>query len=256
MSTLTPFTSHDGATLRAMVDEHGEPWFIAADVCAVLDIANVGNVLAALDDDERGSIRIADGTSGSPTRATVSEAGLYSLVLRSRKPEAKAFKRWVTHEVLPSIRKTGSYQVAPRPTGSELLALAVMEAQAMLTEKDERIAELEPRAQVGDRLLDASGDLSVADAAKTLRSRAGVPMGRDRLFSLLHTLGWIHRGGDGRWHAKQTAIDTGRITVLPTSHYHPRTGELVLDPPQIRVTPKGLQYLLQHLTADEIGAAS
>lgn len=105
-SSVTPFT-YDGRQIRVTTGPDGEPWFVARDVCDVLAITNAGNVLAALDEDERSSIHIADGTSGNPNRAIVSEAGLYSLILRSRKPEAKAFKRWVTHI---DGRLTGRYE--------------------------------------------------------------------------------------------------------------------------------------------------
>lgn len=108
---ITPFSYGDQQV--RVVTRDGEPWFVARDVCDVLAIANAGNVLAALDEDERSSIHIADGTSGNPNKALVSEAGLYSLILRSRKSEAKAFKRWVTHDVLPSIRKRGDLVSPP-----------------------------------------------------------------------------------------------------------------------------------------------
>lgn len=104
---ITPFAYGDQQV--RVVTRDGEPWFVARDVCDVLAITNARNVLAALDEDERSSIHIADGTSGNPNKTLVSKAGLYSLILRGRKSEAKAFKRWVTHDVLPSIRKRGGY---------------------------------------------------------------------------------------------------------------------------------------------------
>lgn len=134
---------------------------------------------------------------------------------------------------------------APQPlSGAELLAHAVLEAQSMIAAKDARIAVLEPKAEVADKLLEASGDLSVRDAAQVL-TRAGIKTGERRLFSSLSVKGWIKRAiGDGRYRPIQNAIEAGWISVIPQSHYSPRTGELVLDPPQIRVTPKGIQKLL------------
>jgi len=132
----------------------------------------------------------------------------------------------------------------PALTGPELLAHAVLEAQAMLAAKDERIAELEPKAEVADKLLDAEGDLSVRDAAQAL-TRAGIKTGERRLFSWLAVKGWIRRAvGDGRYRVMQQAIESGYMSVLPQSHYHPKTGVLVMDPPQPRITAKGLQRLL------------
>lgn len=133
----------------------------------------------------------------------------------------------------------------PALQGPELLAAAVLEAAEMLKAKDQQIAELEPRAAVADKILDATGDLSVRDAAQAL-TRAGIKVGQNRLFAVLDkSYGWISRAmGDGRYRVKQAAIEAGWMSVIPQSHYHPKTGVLVLDPPQPRVTPKGLQRLL------------
>lgn len=92
-----------------VVEKDGDPWFVAKDVCEALELDNVGQALSSLDDDEKNTIIINDGIPGNPNRAIVSEPGIYSLILRSRKPEAKAFKRWLVHDVIPTIRKTGSY---------------------------------------------------------------------------------------------------------------------------------------------------
>lgn len=155
-----------------------------------------------------------------------------------RKPEVAAAQAYFAV-------KTREAEIAKPMTREELLSRAFLEATAALAEKDERIAELEPQAEVASKLLDADGDLSVADAAKSL-TRAGIKVGAQRLFTALSDrYGWIFRAkGDGRWRVAQTAIEAGWMSVIPQSHYHPKTGVLVLDPPQPRVTPKGLQRLL------------
>ena len=130
--------------------------------------------------------------------------------------------------------------------------------QAIAIAKDERARreaaeaerdELKPDAQAWQTLATADGDFAVADAAKILARDPNIKIGRDRLFTVLYQLGWIYRQrGDMRWRAVQTkAIDTGRLSELPSSHYHPRTGELILDSPQVRVTVKGVRDLHQHL---------
>lgn len=109
MNDIRVFSNEKFGQVRTVI-QGGEPWFVAADVCKALDIPNVGQALTRLEDDEKMNTIISnDGNRGNPTRAIVNEAGLYSLVLSSRKEEAKAFKRWITHEVIPAIRKTGGY---------------------------------------------------------------------------------------------------------------------------------------------------
>ena len=101
--------------VRTVTDEQGNPWFVAADVCAVLEIRNNRDAMSRLDDDEKADVGITDTSSNGVMQernmTIINESGLYSLILTSRKPEAKSFKKWVTSEVLPSIRKTGSYSV-------------------------------------------------------------------------------------------------------------------------------------------------
>ncbi len=165
---------YEGQVVRSVTID-GEAWFVAADVCAVLDIGNPSQALSYLDEDERGSTLITnEGTSGNPSRAIVSEAGLYSLILRSRKPEAKAFKRWVTHEVLPAIRRTGSYgqpKLELDIDNREHLALIITAGHAALSravEAEAKVAELEPKAEAFETFLTAEGDYSVAAVAQML----------------------------------------------------------------------------------------
>lgn len=89
-----------------------EPWFVAKDVCNALSIANAKDAVRGLDDDEKDGVGITDPIGRKQTTTVINESGLYALIFKSRKPEAKKFKRWVTHEVLPAIRKTGSYGVS------------------------------------------------------------------------------------------------------------------------------------------------
>lgn len=89
-----------------------QPWFVAADVCRVLEIVNNRDAVAELDDDEKNTVAINDGNRGNPNTTIISESGLYALIFKSRKPEAKRFRKWVTAEVLPELRRTGSYSVS------------------------------------------------------------------------------------------------------------------------------------------------
>lgn len=131
-----------GALLRTLTDEAGEPWFVAKDVCDILGHSNVSMALDRLDDDERSKFNL--GRQGETN--IVNEAGLYVLVLGSRKPEAHEFKRWVTHEVLPSIRKTGGYiPTSESDSDEDIMARAVLVAQKTIKQKNQQIAEQQTR---------------------------------------------------------------------------------------------------------------
>lgn len=241
---LVPF-AYEGAELRSVLVD-GEPWFITADALALLDLGRSSTT--ALDDDEKG-VHSMDTLGGKQSAAVISESGLYSLILRSRKDEAKAIKRWITREVLPAIRKTGTYTVALPETREELLARAVLEATSALAEKDAHIAELEPKAKTFDVFLSTVGDYSVNEAAKVLSRDHGILTGQQRLFTFMEKLCWIYRDGKGKPVPYQTQVENGRLVAKPQFHYHPETGEVVADPPQIRVTAKGLEALHQKYLA-------
>jgi len=134
MENLRVF-SYQGSNVRT-VTINGQPWFVAKNVCDILELANVGQALSRLDDDERNTITLNDGTPGNPNVAIVNEPGLYSLILSSRKPEARNFKRWVTHEVLPQIRQTGAY-LPQSPTE------ALLQAVTILHQQEQRLTQLE-----------------------------------------------------------------------------------------------------------------
>ena len=130
-----------------IVEKGGEPWFVAKDICDILALGNPRSSIALLDEDERG-VHSMDTPSGKQEMGIISEAGLYSLILRSRKPEAKAFKRWVTHEVLPSIRKTGAY-LSPGMSNEQVKALvATLEEEVYRRiQAENRLAKLEAHAE-------------------------------------------------------------------------------------------------------------
>lgn len=139
-----------------IIEQDGEPWFVAKDVCEILEIRNSRSSIALLDEDERG-VHSMDTPSGKQEMTVVSEAGLYSLILKSRKPEAKAFRRWVTHEVLPAIRKTGAYVVPNRAMeamGKILLAVKeqyqmLAEGNAVLRQQVEYLMQFAPKTRYG-----------------------------------------------------------------------------------------------------------
>ena len=149
----------------------GEPWFVLSDLCKILDLPQVSRVKARLDDALTSSTPIADSMGRTQQATVVSEPGMYEVVIRSDKPEAVAFRRWITHEVIPSIRKTGSYQVAPvyqlPASYSEALRALAQEVEAR--EAMECYAkELEPKADAYDTFLSGDGTYAIAAVAKML----------------------------------------------------------------------------------------
>lgn len=147
------FNNPSFGSVRAFADENGEPWFVAADVCRVLDIQNATDAVKNLDDDEQSRYCLG---SGGSDRIIINESGMYSLIFRSRKPEAKKFRKWVTEEVLPSIRKTGSYSVTKNPVDVVVYSdnplerckaltaiLEKQEEEKLLLEQQKHIAEQE-----------------------------------------------------------------------------------------------------------------
>ncbi len=182
MAAITIFSHNAFGQVRTLMRD-GEPWFIAADVCRALEISNSRDAVARLDDDERNTVALTDGTPGNPNMTIVSEPGLYALVLGSRKPEARAFKRWVTHEIIPAIRRTGGYIAGEGSmTDDELMARALLMANEKIRQRDERINHLAtdnsrlevenqrllPKAEYFDDLVDRNLLTNFRETAKEL----------------------------------------------------------------------------------------
>ena len=239
---ITRFDFH-GANVRLLTDEQGEPWFVAKDICDVLELTNVGEALRALDDDEKNTIRIYEGTAGNPYKATISESGFYRLVLRSRKPVAKEFQRWVTHEVLPQIRRTGGYiPVSDTDEEKLILAKAVGIFQRTVREKD-RIIEtqrgelktVKPLAMLGEAFVGTDGTMSVTQAARHLQT-IDHTMSRDTIYGILRGAGYIEAKGNS---PTMKAIRPGYLVAKQ----YVKEGRK-LGTPYARFTTKGLNWFI------------
>lgn len=238
-----------GASLRTLTDGAGEPWFVAKDVCDILGI-DTNHLREALDDDEITNLRNSE-VWNQPGRAPliISEPGLYKLIMRSRKPEAKEFQRWVTHEVLPQIRKTGGYiPTADVDDDMTILAKAVMigqrtmEAQKQkIAEQQTRIVELEPKARFADAVAASDGTCLVGELAKMLRQN-GMDIGQNRLFRLLQADGYLGKTGSNRNVPTQRAMDLGLFRIKETTVTHADGHTTVSRTP--KVTGKGQRYFI------------
>ena len=232
-----------GQAVRVITDERGEPWFVLADLCAALGIRNARDVAARLDDDMKG-VGLIDTLGGRQQMTTVTESGMYEVVVRSDSAQAKPFRRWITTEVLPSIRRTGSYGTPSFDlTRIEDVALLVQAATTALT----RVRELEPPAAAWTAMADAGGDYSLRDAAQILDRDPSIKTGQNRLGQYLRQIGWL----DKRGIPYQRHVDLGRITSRVRTYKHPRTGEQMTAEPQVRITVKGLGALHKLLGGTE-----
>lgn len=178
MNELTVFQNEQFGQVRTIVKD-GEPWFVSADVCRALEVKNARDAVARLDDDEKGVV-LTDTLGGQQNMTIVNEPGLYALVLGSRKPEAKAFKRWITHEVIPSIRKHGAYltpetlsKAIADPQWSIALLTALKEEREKVSSLQEEnaaqkqmLAEAAPKVRYCDVVLRSKGAVSISKIAK------------------------------------------------------------------------------------------
>lgn len=235
------FDNPEFGQLRVIQGEDGEPWFIAKDVCDALGLGRQQDSTRYLDDDEKGEC-LVNTPSGEQRMVTVSEAGLYSLILRSRKPDARAFKRWVTHDVLPSIRRNGGYMVARADeTPEQLLARALKLADATLRERDARIASLTPRAEFYDATMKGERWMSVTEAARQLH-QYDRSITRKDVFAFCMQRHIITSDKQ----ASKLGIDRGYVAnYQPPAYFDQTTGEMVRPKPYAKVTSKGFTWLLE-----------
>ena len=173
MNKLTIF-NYEGNTVRTVMKD-GNHWWVLKDVCSVLEIGNSRDVMARLDSDEKG-VDIIDTPGGKQEVSIINESGLYSVILVSRKPEAKKFKRWVTHEVLPSIRRHGLYATDELLANPDFLIQALQELKAeraknvelttTISIQEQQIAEMKPKASYYDVVLNCKDAVSITTIAK------------------------------------------------------------------------------------------
>lgn len=244
-----------GASLRTLTDESGEPWFVAKDVCDILEISNSRDAVSKLDADEKG-VANTDTLGGAQQTTIISEPGLYKLIMRSRKPEAKEFQRWVTHEVLPQIRKTGGYiPTTDADDDMTILAKAVMIGQRTMEEQKRRIAaqeshikELEPKARFADAVAASDGTCLIGELAKMLRQN-GLNIGQNRLFEILRQDGYLGKTGSNRNVPTQKAMDLGLFRIKETAITH-SDGHVTINR-TAKVTGKGQTYFISRYCPDD-----
>lgn len=194
MTDLQIFNNDRFGQVR-IIPVDGELMFVAKDVCDCLEITKHRDAISRLDSDERGSVKL-DTPGGKQDIAAINEYGLYSLVLSSRKPEAKDFKRWITHDVIPAIRKTGSYSMVIPQTLPEALRAYADEVEshnatkAIVAQQEQQIAEFKPVKDYVDKILSSKSCLTITQIA------ADYGMSAQELNKILHEAGLQRKVGD------------------------------------------------------------
>lgn len=233
-----------GSVRTTMIN--GESWFVAVDVCKALEID--ATATRRLDEDEKNTLRLTQGTSGNPNVTVVNEYGLYSLILGSRKPEAKTFKRWITHDVIPTIRKTGSYLTSEDAAALKIIracdtmerSVAIAEYRDVVTAPyKQQIEEQKPKVEFADHVSASENSVDMGEFAK-IAQKNGITLGRNNLFKKLRELKILMDGNL----PYQQYMNAGWFEVVESTYE--RSGALYVSTKTL-VTGKGQIALVRKL---------
>lgn len=241
MNELQVFKNQEFGSVRTLT-LNDEPWFVGKDVAEALGYKRSTKAIQervdAVDKDE---VPIQDSIGRMQKTPIINESGLYSLIFGSKLESAQKFKRWVTSEVLPALRKTGQYQVKEL-SGSELMAKALIEAQSVLAAKDKQIQEMKPKVVFADAVATSHTSILVGELAKILKQN-GIDMGQKRLFAWLREKGYlIKRQGTDYNMPTQKAMELGLFEIKEGSYVNGSGVNITTKTP--KVTGKGQQYFI------------
>lgn len=256
MSDIKIFDNPEFGEIRT-IDRDGEPWMVGVDVAKALGYATPRNAIASHVDEEDKTSALIRGTGSNykSMAILINESGLYSLVLFSKLPTAKKFKRWVTNEVLPSIRKSGGYIAGQESmSDSELMAKALLVAKRQIDAKTAQIEEMTPKAVFADAVAASKTSILIGELAKILRQNGVEDMGQQRLFEWMRNNGFlIRRKATDRNMPTQRAIEQGLMEVKETTICHSDGHTSISKTP--KVTGKGQVYFVNRLAGKQIGEA-
>lgn len=249
MNEVIPFTYED-TSVRAVATEDGTPWFVASDVAKILGYRMASDMTRRLDEDERGtrSVRTLGGTQ---EMTVITESGLYSAILGSKVEGARQFKRWVTHEVLPSIRKRGGY-LTPEATEKALtdpdfiiqLATSLKEERAKRAALEAENEANKPKVLFADAVATSHTSILVGQLAKILNNN-GMKVGQNRLFKDLRARGYLSRRHGCDWNMPtQKSRDLDLFEIKESAHSQPDGTVRITK--TAKVTGKGQLYFIDH----------
>lgn len=250
MNQLQVFNNEEFGQVRTVVQGE-DVWFVAKDVCDVLGINKQRDAYSRLDEDERGSV-LVDTLGGQQNMNAINESGLYSLILRSRKPQAKAFKKWVTSEVLPSIRKHGAYmtdqvleQAVTNPDFAIGLLTKLKEEKEKLAAAQQQIVQQQPLVTFAEACMQSNESLKVSEVAK-LAAKHGIKIGQRQLFAKLREWNLIFKRST---EPTQPAVEKGYFEIAQGVKQKP-SGE-PFTWATTYVTPKGQAYIIDRLKKEQ-----
>lgn len=242
MNEIKVFNNTEFGKIRTL-NRDGEPWFVGKDVATALGYKDSVNALKShVSEEDKGGWRIAT-QYGEREAVIINESGLYGLILSSKLDSAKRFKRWVTAEVLPSIRKSGGYIAGQdEMSDTELLAKALLVAQRQIEQRNAQIAEMQPKALFADAVAASHTSILIGELAKILKQN-GVDVGQNRLFETLRQQGYlIRRNGTDYNSPTQRAMELGLFEVKESTVGNPDGSVRVTR--TTKVTGKGQQYFI------------
>ena len=248
MSELTVFNNSEFGSIRSLT-VNGEPYFVGRDVAKILGYANPNDALAKRVDEEDKGVAKCDTLGGIQELTVINESGLYSLILSSKLPSAKRFKRWVTSEVLPAIRKTGGYiEGQDELSDEQLLAKALLVAQKTIENRNQEIERMRPKEIFADAVETSHTSILIGDLAKILCGN-GINIGQKRLFDWMRENGYLIKGNrSDRNMPTQRAMEMKLFEIKERSVLNPDGSIKITKTP--KVTGKGQQYFVNKFLAN------
>lgn len=252
MNEIQIFNNEQFGEIRTVLSETNEPLFCASDVCTALGYANGRDAISKhVEEYDVAKRDIIDSLGRTQSASFVNESGLYSLIFGSKLDRAKAFKKWVTSEILPSIRKHGGYMVAKEnETTEELMARALMVAQETLKRREQRLLEAEtkiaedaPKVLFAEAVETSDSVCLVGELAKILKQNGVKNMGQNRLYKWLRSHCYLGNKGDNYNLPTQKAMDLGVFRVIKGKRIDRHTGGVIVTR-TAKVTTKGLKYFI------------
>lgn len=239
MNELKQFNFENNQVRTLLIND--EPWFVGKDVAEILGYSNPRDALSKhVDSEDKNSVAIHDGNKGNPNLTIINESGVYALVFSSKLQSAKKFKHWVTSEVLPTLRKTGSY-ATPQLTGEELMAKALIEAKSVLERQNKQIIEMKPKAIFADAVATSDTSILIGDLAKLIKQN-GTDIGQKRLFERMRNDGYLIKTGTSKNMPTQKAMEKGLFEVKERVISNPDGSTRITR--TTKVTGKGQIYFI------------